>query len=134
MCFLCYTFVSEGYVFASLDFWRQSPLPSVLDRSALCCLLYIRLCQWKLLHRWQVKKTTVTTFMKHRSKMKTLFCLCESMWCAYLRRKAQVNRVQNVTILMCMWKQKLKKLQEEYTTEKQHISNSLFSQTGLCVW
>lgn len=46
---------SKGSVCVFLDFWRPSPLPSVLDCSSLCSLLYIRLCQWKLLHRWQVK-------------------------------------------------------------------------------
>lgn len=35
---------------ASIDFRRQSLLPSVVDRSALCCLFYIRCSKWKLLH------------------------------------------------------------------------------------
>lgn len=59
--------ISEGFVCSSLDFWRQSSLPPVLDHSSLCCLLYIRLRQWKLLHCWQVEETTVTFYVKKRS-------------------------------------------------------------------
>lgn len=39
---------------ASVDFRRQSLLPCVVDRSALCCLFYIGYSKWKLLHCWQV--------------------------------------------------------------------------------
>lgn len=52
----CSLVFSEGFVFVSVDFWRQSPLPSVLDCSTFCCLLYIWLSQRKLLHCWQVER------------------------------------------------------------------------------
>lgn len=58
---------------ASVDFRRQSLLPSVMDRSALCCLFYIRCSKWKLLHCWQVWRTP-TSPQKHVLFFSVLFC------------------------------------------------------------
>lgn len=55
---------SEGFVCASLDFWRQSPSPCVLDHSTLCCPLHIWRCQWQLLYCWQVKLSLISTYLK----------------------------------------------------------------------
>lgn len=72
----------------SVDFRRQSLLPSVLDCSALCCLFYIRCSKWKLLHCWQVWRAP-TYPQKLALFFSVLWAQRRQMWCLKWRKAPQ---------------------------------------------